>query len=388
MPVLEFWQDHLLLTLLVLAAGWGLHQLLYRFLRRLITGYGFQPDLLSPLYQPSLLLSLSMLQLGLLPVYQLNSRVFEPLKQGVALLCISAVTWVCFRSITLVRQLILHRYNIGDRDNLAARKAHTQFLVMERVLKGLVLLAGLAVGLMTFERVREIGISLLASAGLAGVVLGFAAQKLLGLMLAGVQIALTQPIRLDDAVLIEGEFGWIEEITLTYVVIRLWDLRRQVVPTTWFMEKPFQNWTRASSHLLGVVFLYVDYTLPLAPLRQQLEKVVKDHALWNGQTCVLQVTEALPDTMQLRILVSADDAPTTWDLRVDVREKLLSWIQDKYPQCLPRQRLELQGLPGTTEEQAAVQPGPVSRAQSKVQASSQSIAQASSPASQPSSSEG
>ena len=196
--------------------------------------------------------------------------------------------------------------------------------------------------LMTFSAVRQIGVSILASAGILGVVLGFAAQKTLGNLIAGIQIALAQPIRLDDAVVVENEWGWIEEITLTYVVVRIWDLRRLVLPISYFIEKPFQNWTRNSADILGSVFIYADYTVPVEEVRAELGRILKESPHWDKKVNVLQVTDATEHTVKLRALMSAADSPTAWNLRCETREKLLEFLQKKYPQSLPRTRVELQ----------------------------------------------
>ena len=190
-------------------------------------------------------------------------------------------------------------------------------------------------------RDSQFGTSLLASAGIAGVIIGFAAQRSIATLVAGFQIAVTQPIRIDDVVIVENEWGKIEDITLTYVVVQIWDLRRLVLPITYFIEKPFQNWTRASAELLGSVFLHVDYTMPLAPLREELDRILAASKLWDGKVKVLQVTDAREHTLELRVLASARDAPTAWDLRCEVREKLIAFLQAEHPTALPRDRIEL-----------------------------------------------
>ena len=198
----------------------------------------------------------------------------------------------------------------------------------------------LSLVLMSFEAVRKIGTGLLTSAGIAGIIVGFAAQKSLANLLAGFQIAFTQPIRIDDVVVVEGEFGNIEEITLTYVVVRIWDQRRLVLPINYFIEKPFQNWTRSSSEVLGTVFIYVDYTLPIEPVRAELERLATESPLWDKRVCKLHVTDAKEKTLELRALVSARDSGTAFDLRCDIREKLVDFIQKNYPDSLPKTRAE------------------------------------------------
>jgi small-conductance mechanosensitive channel len=195
---------------------------------------------------------------------------------------------------------------------------------------------------MLFESVRSVGVSIFASAGIAGLIIGLAAQKALGSILAGLQIAITQPIRLDDVVIVENEWGWIEEINLTYVVVRIWDKRRLVVPSTYFLDRPFQNWTRTSADILGTVFIYTDYTIPFEPLRQELTRLLESNPNWDGKVNVLQVTDSKENTLEIRALMSSPTSPQAWDLRVYVREKLVEFIQREYPQCLPRTRVALQ----------------------------------------------
>jgi small-conductance mechanosensitive channel len=194
---------------------------------------------------------------------------------------------------------------------------------------------------MTFSKVRQLGTSILASAGIVGIIVGIAAQRSIATLLAGFQIAITQPIRLDDVVIVENEWGRIEEITLTYVVVRIWDLRRLVVPITYFLEKPFQNWTRVSADLLGTVFIYVDYTVPVQAVREKLRGILEHSTQWDGQVCVLQVTNTTEHTVELRALMSAVDSSSAWELRCHVREKLVEFIQKNYPESLPKLRTDL-----------------------------------------------
>jgi hypothetical protein len=196
--------------------------------------------------------------------------------------------------------------------------------------------------LVTFPSIREIGTSLLASAGLAGLVVGLAARPTLANLLAGLQIALTEPIRLDDVVIVEGEWGKVEEITTTYVVVRIWDLRRLIVPLSQFIEKPFQNWTRQTADLLGTVFVYTDYSVSVDAVRQKLLEILQLSGMWDGKVWGLQVTNATDHTMELRALMSAPDSSRAWDLRCHVREKLIEHLQNRYPQSLPQTRVHLQ----------------------------------------------
>ena len=258
---------------------------------------------------------------------------------------IFCVTWFLIRSINLAREVILRQYDISEKDNLRARKLYTQFRILERIIIFIVILIAIAIALMTFESIKRIGVSLFATAGVAGIIIGFAAQKLLGSILAGFQIALTQPIRIDDVVIVENEWGWIEEITLTYVVVRIWDKRRLIVPTTYFIENPFQNWTRVSSDILGTVFIYTDYHIPVDKLRKEFTRILEESELWDGKTNVMQVTNATDRSLEIRALMSAADSPTAWDLRVHVREKLIAFLQKNYSGSLPRTRIEMTTFP-------------------------------------------
>jgi small-conductance mechanosensitive channel len=255
---------------------------------------------------------------------------------------IFCITWLLIRAINTTREVVLKQYDIGVEDNLKARRVYTQFRILERIIIFIVILIAVAIALMTFEGIRRIGISLFASAGVAGIIIGFAAQKLIASVLAGFQIALTQPIRIDDVVIVENEWGWIEEINLTYVVVRIWDKRRLIVPTTYFIEQPFQNWTRVSADILGTVFIYTDYQVPVDKLREAFLEILEESTLWDGKVGVMQVTNASDRAIEIRALMSTVNSPTSWDLRVLVREKLIAFLQENYPQSLPRTRVEME----------------------------------------------
>jgi small-conductance mechanosensitive channel len=261
-----------------------------------------------------------------------------------AVVLIALVAWFLIRTTFVLEDFVIARFDVGVKDNLRARKIHTQFRVLKRIVIAVVGLLAFGTILMTFERVRQLGTTILASAGVVGIVVGMAAQRTIATFIAGLQIAVTQPIRVDDVVIVENEWGRIEEITLTYVVVRIWDLRRLVVPITYFIESPFQNWTRTSADILGTVFIYADYTLPIDVLRGQLQKILKESEHWDGKVCVLQVTNASDRTMELRALMSASDASIAWTLRCEVREKLIDFIKREYPQALPKVRAELNRL--------------------------------------------
>jgi len=256
---------------------------------------------------------------------------------------IVSITWLVIRGLGAIDDVILARYDLQVSDNLLARKVHTQTKVLSRTVMIVVGVIGVAAALMTFPSIRQLGASLLASAGLAGLVVGLAARPTLGNLVAGLQIALTQPIRLDDVVIVEGEWGRIEEITATYVVVRIWDQRRLIVPLEHFINNPFQNWTRISADILGTIFIYADYTVPVDAVRRELERIVKDHEKWDGRLCLLQITDTTERTMQMRALVSAADSGAAWDLRCHVREKMIEFLQREYPDSLPRVRAEMDG---------------------------------------------
>jgi small-conductance mechanosensitive channel len=240
-----------------------------------------------------------------------------------------------------VEDFVEARYDISQADNLTARQVRTRTRILRRVAVAAIVIVTVCLMLMSFPAVRQIGVSLFASAGVAGLVIGLAARPVLSNLIAGIQLALTDPMRIDDVVIVEGEWGWIEEITSTYVVVRVWDLRRLVVPLTYFIEKPFQNWTRRSADILGSVFIYADYTVPVGQVRNKLFEILDGHELWDGKVKTLQVTNTTERTVELRALVSATSSGRAWDLRCDVREKLLAWLQAEHPDCLPRARVEL-----------------------------------------------
>jgi len=257
------------------------------------------------------------------------------------ILLIALFGWLSVKIVHILRDLILGRYDIRIKDNRHARGMHTQLRMIANIINVVIVLLTFSFILMTFSEVRHIGVSILASAGIAGIAIGFAAQKTLGNLIAGIQIAVAQPIRLDDVVIIENEWGWIEEITLTFAVVRIWDLRRLVVPISYFLEKPFQNWTRNSADLLGTVLIYGDYTIPVKDLRDELTRILNSSPLWDKKVNLLQVTNLTEKTAELRALMSAADSSSLWDLRCEVRERLLEFLQAHFPDCLPRIRLEM-----------------------------------------------
>jgi small-conductance mechanosensitive channel len=259
-------------------------------------------------------------------------------RNGASLLLIGAVAFVLLQAVDAAAALVLRQHRTDVSDNLQARAVHTQVMVLRKVAVAVIVMFTIASMLMVFESVRQFGASILASAGIAGIIIGFAAQKSIATLLAGFQIALTQPIRVDDVVIVEGEWGRIEDITLTYVIVRIWDLRRLVLPITYFIEQPFQNWTRTSSDILGTVFLHVDYTVPVNELRSELTRILQHSKHWDGKVNGLVVTDVKERTLEVRALASAADASAAWDLRCEVREKLVDFVRRNHPGSLPRLR--------------------------------------------------
>lgn len=269
-----------------------------------------------------------------------DGAVVETARHANSILLVILLTWMVLAVLDVITQAVLDGHDTAADDNLEARRVHTQLRVLKRVLTTIVIIIGGAAVLMTFPSVREFGATLLASAGLAGLVLGLAARPVLENLFAGVQVALTQPIRLDDVVVIDGEWGRIEEITTTYVVVKIWDQRRLIVPFSKILGDSFTNWTRSNSEILGTAMVWADYTVPVDAVRSELERFVKDHDKWDGRAVGLQVTEATERSVGLRALVSARSAGDAWDLRCAVREHLIDYLQREHPMSLPREREE------------------------------------------------
>jgi small-conductance mechanosensitive channel len=250
---------------------------------------------------------------------------------------ILAVGWAAAIALDISAEIYLRRFHTETEDNLLARKHVTQIRILQRVAKTVLVILTVGAALMTFNTVRQYGVSLLASAGAAGLVVGLAARPVLGNLLAGIQIAITQPVRVEDQVVVQGETGWIETITSTYIVVRLWDLRRMIVPLTYFIENPFQNWTYESAGQIGSVLLRVDATVPVDGVRTKLDEILHQSPLWDGKTQTVQVTDLLEGKIELRALVGARSPGQTWDLRCEVREKLIAFLQSELHQAPPSQ---------------------------------------------------
>lgn len=320
-----------------------IHAVLFFFLRRLARHKGdvIANSLVRHATGPSRFILPLLIILAALPQAPLPGNIYSILEHATAIGLIAAIAWLVILASDITSDVLAARYRVDVADNLMARRIQTQFSIFHRIIVVVVCLVALGVMLMTFPQIKHIGESLLASAGLAGLILGLAMKDTLANLVAGVQIAFAQPFRLEDAVVVEGEWGWIEEVTTTYVVVRIWDLRRLVLPLSYFLTHPFQNWTRHSADLLGHVMLYVDYAVPLEPLRAELKRVCESSPLWKGEVCVLQATEATEHTLQIRALMDARDSSQAWDLRCLVREKLIEFLQKNYPESLPRYRAEL-----------------------------------------------
>lgn len=272
-----------------------------------------------------------------LPLAPLDDTIRTPLMRLFVVAVIALIGWISIRVVDMSAARYLQNFR-DVTENFIARKHVTQVRVFKRVTDTIIVIITVSTALMTFDSVKQYGVSLFASAGAAGIIVGLAARPLLSNLIAGVQIAITQPIRIEDAVIIENEWGWVEDIASTYVVIRLWDWRRMVVPLSYFIEKPFQNWTRDTASLIGVIALHVDYRADVPRIRRWLEEAIKEAKLWDGAVVNLQVIDADARTIELRALVSARNAPQSWDLRCEMREKLVAFIRDEMPEALPRER--------------------------------------------------
>lgn len=272
-----------------------------------------------------------------LPLAPLDDTIRTPLTRLFVVAFIALIGWISIRIVDMSAARYLQNFR-DVTENFIARKHVTQVRVFKRVTDTIIVVITVSTALMTFDSVRQYGVSLFASAGAAGIIVGLAARPLLSNLIAGLQIAITQPIRIEDAVIIENEWGWVEDIASTYVVIRLWDWRRMVVPLSYFIEKPFQNWTRDTASLIGVIALHVDYRADVPRIRRWLQEAVKQSKLWDGAVVNLQVIDADSRTIELRALVSARNAPQSWDLRCEMREKLIAFIRDEMPEALPRER--------------------------------------------------
>jgi small-conductance mechanosensitive channel len=335
-------------SIIIVALGIGLALLAHRLLFRLIAHVIRDRDLF---WRSLLKRAQGPMRLGMVLISLMLVSEIAPLSgdqaswmQRIIVVCmIATIAWVVWTALNIWMTLYLRRFTQDAEDSLLARKHVTQTHILKRVASFFIWLTAISASLMTFEEVRQYGISILASAGAAGVILGLALQPVLKNLLAGIQIAITQPIRIGDALIAEGEMGFVEDIRATYVVVRLWDLRRLVLPLSYFIEQPFQNWTRESTNLLGTVMIYLDYSVPIEALRTHAKSVVDASPLWDKKTFAVQVTDFRDSTMEVRILMSASDAGKLFDLRCDVREKMIAYLQAEHPRALPHVRTIIDG---------------------------------------------
>ena len=253
---------------------------------------------------------------------------------------IAVTTWLMTRIVVIIEKILIEKLDFDTEDNNYARRMFTKIKFIKRIIIILIVLVGISILLLSFDSVRQYGVGILTSAGIFSVIIGFAAQKSLGNLLAGIQIAFTQPIKIDDVVIVEGEWGRIEEINLTYVVVNIWDLRRMVLPITYFIEKPFQNWTRNESNLIGAAFFHLNYNTPVQKLRNKLEEILLETPLWDRRSWALQVTDTQEQIMIVRAIMSARGSSQAFDLRCFVREKLIEYIVAELPDALPSFRIE------------------------------------------------
>lgn len=340
------WLPDWLLSMMILTAavfiGWLIHRFVFRLLTRLVANRDlFWRSLVSRNRRPLRLGIVVWVLTPAVSVAPLTDPQAGIIRHGLLLAFIVLVGWMARTALHIWMTVYLRRFKLDAEDNLLARKHVTQSRILERVAAILIIAFTLSAALMSFPAVRQYGVSLMASAGVAGIVLGLALQPVLKNLFAGIQLAITQPIRIDDALIVEGEWGKVEEITATYVVVKLWDWRRLILPLGYFIEKPFQNWTREGASLIGTVMIYLDYTVPVAEIRRKVEEVAAASPLWDRQVVNVAVTDFRETVMEIRILVSAADGGKTFDLRCEVREKLIAFIQQDYPGALPKMRAEL-----------------------------------------------
>lgn len=336
------WLASLLLMAAGVAVALALHAVGVALARRLLkTRDAFWRSLVMRTRRPS---RLALIALGLAiaaSVAPLSAGQAALFRQGMLIAIILLLGWMTLTALDIAAALYMRGFKIDVEDNLVARKHITQVRILRRAAATVVVILTVGLALMTIGSVRQWGVSLLAAGGAAGIILGLALQPLLTNLIAGIQIAMTQPIRIDDAVIVENEWGWIEEINATYVVVRLWDWRRMVLPLTYFIQTPFQNWTRESASLIGTAMIYVDYAAPVEVMRAKLEEILKETPLWDGKVVNLQVTDLKERTMEVRCLASARNAGQTFDLRCHVREQMIAFLKAEHPQALPRDRLDL-----------------------------------------------
>jgi small-conductance mechanosensitive channel len=341
------WVVGLLLVSAAILVALSVHRVSLALARRIIgTRFPFAILVLQRTTGPSRMAACLAATALVLPLVPLDDALRRQLINFFIVAGIALTGWISIRAVDMAAARYAQQFRLDVDDNFSAKKHVTQVRVFKRVIDTLIVIVSISAALMTFDSVRQYGVSLFASAGAAGLVVGLAARPLLSSLIAGVQIAITQPIRIEDAVIIENEWGWVEDIASTYVVIRLWDWRRMVVPLSYFIERPFQNWTRDAASLIGSVMLHVDYSADVPRIRSRLEEAVRETTLWDGVVVNLQVIDTNSRTMELRALVSARNAPQSWDLRCEIREKMVSFLQHEMPQALPRERADIAPVGG------------------------------------------
>lgn len=278
------------------------------------------------------------------PLMRMNKLYYQPLDKTIEILLTISFAGLLVRSVRILEDYIYHTYDLNKVDNLKERKVRTQIQFIRKIIVVTIIFLTIAIILLSFESMRKIGTGLLTGVGIGGIIVGFAAQSSLGNLLAGFQIAFTQPIRIDDVLVVEGEWGRVEEITLTYVVLKIWDERRLILPINYFIQKPFQNWTRTSADILGTVFLYMDHTVPIDAIRGEFERLIVKSNLWDKRVKVVQVTDVREHTIEIRVLMSSSTSSNAFDLRCYIRENLITFIQKNFPGSLPRSRNEFSNL--------------------------------------------
>lgn len=296
-----------------------------------------------------LFLVLFMLSL-LLPLLELDTQAHDFLRSLLTCGLIIAATWLLLRLLALGARSIVDRFTVGLAQTPQVRAIHTQVSMVHTIVRFVLIVAAAALVMMQFSVARSVGLSLLASAGIVGIAVGFAAQKTVATLFAGLQLAFTRIIKIGDEVIVEGQFGTVEEIRLTYVVIKVWDLRRLIIPVTYFVEKPIENWTATSTELMGTVFLHMDYTVPVEEIRVELKNILDSTDLWDGRVQAVQVTDLTASAVEVRILVSATTSGNLWDLRCLIRERMLTWLQTRGKEHLPVKRMEVLGKQTEEEE--------------------------------------
>jgi small-conductance mechanosensitive channel len=353
------WAVALVIIAIALLAAWLLYAVILAVLQRFLRGRG--PYLRSVLEQTKNPLLLALLLVALAVAVQAaplgsDTRIVIARVLGLATICL--LGWIALTAAHVAANLYLMQFRIDAEDNLLARKHLTQVRVLLRTLDTIIVLVTLGFALMTFDAVRQYGVSLFASAGIAGVVFGLAAQPVLSNLIAGVQIAVTQPIRLEDAVTVQNQYGWIEEITAAYVAIRLEDQRRFIVPLNFFIQQPFYNWTRHAAPTIGNVALYLDYAAPIDLLRKKATELVAAMEQDNARVTSVQVTNVSAEAIEVHIVVDSDSAATTGNVTVDLREKLIAFLNQEHPEALPRRRNEIIDTEAKTASEAPARPSP------------------------------